>query len=331
MTDNMKKPWMILIPLLLTGCGHKDTIDPGTWNSYRNPVWQTDVQDPSVLLDDGHFYLFSSETSEVLLPMATSDNLTFWEPTGSAIDDANRPDFVTDATLQSPEIAAVGGQYLLYYSLYKSSAASGIGVAVADVPTGPFKDRGALLTALDSGILAVLDPAFFSDGGANYLVFGRSMGIYLQKLSADGLETDGLPVKIASDSFDAPVLLKRDGKYFLFLSRGTSTAGANSTCVTIVGRADRPEGPYFDKAGNDLLGGGGETLVGTGTKFAAPGHGTVVSLPDGSDWLLYNAFDLSDVARGRTLMLDRIIWSGGWPSIRGAISSFCTDAPVLQP
>ena len=42
MTDNMKKPWMILIPLLLTGCGHKDTIDPGTWNSYRNPVWQAD-------------------------------------------------------------------------------------------------------------------------------------------------------------------------------------------------------------------------------------------------------------------------------------------------
>lgn len=330
MTDNMKKPWMILIPLLLTGCGHKDTIDPGTWNSYRNPVWQTDVQDPSVLLDDGHFYLFSSETSEVLLPMATSDNLTFWEPTGSAVDDANRPDFIDGGTVQSPEIAAVGGKYILYYSLYKSDAASGIGVAVADVPTGPFKDRGALLTALDTGLLSVLDPAFLADDGANYLVFGRSKGIYLQKLSADGLSADGLPVKIASNAFDAPILLKRDGKYFLLLSMGTYTAGANSTCVTVVGRADRPEGPYFDKAGNDLLiGSGGETLVGTGTKFGAPGHGTVVSLPDGSDWMIYNAYDLSDVARGRTLMLDRIIWSSGWPAIRGAISSFCTDAPAL--
>ena len=194
MTDNMKKPWMILIPLLLTGCGHKDTIDPGTWTSYRNPVWQTDVQDPSVLLDDGHFYLFSSETSEVLLPMATSDNLTFWEPTGSAVDDANRPDFIDGGTVQSPEIAAVGGKYILYYSLYKSDAASGIGVAVADIPTGPFKDRGALLTALDTGLLNVLDPAFLADDGANYLVFGRSKGIYLQKLSADGLSADGLPV-----------------------------------------------------------------------------------------------------------------------------------------
>ena len=45
--------------------------------------------------------------------------------------------------------------------------------------------------------------------------------------------------------------------------------------------------------------------------------------------MIYNAYDLSDVARGRTLMLDRIIWSGGWPAIRGAISSFCTDAPAL--
>ena len=192
------------------------------------------------------------------------------------------------------------------------------------------KDRGALLTALDTGLLSVLDPAFLADDGANYLVFGRSKGIYLQKLSADGLSADGLPVKIASNAFDAPILLKRDGKYFLLLSMGTYTAGANSTCVTVVGRADRPEGPYFDKAGNDLLiGSGGETLVGTGTKFGAPGHGTVVSLPDGSDWMIYNAYDLSDVARGRTLMLDRIIWSGGWPAIRGAISSFCTDAPAL--
>lgn len=320
---------MILLPLLLAGCGHQDTIDPGTWNSYRNPVWQTDVQDPSVLLDDGHFYLFSSETGDVLLPMATSDNLTGWNATGSALDDANRPAFIDGASLLSPEIAAVGGKYVLYYSLYKSDTATGIGAAVADVPTGPFKDKGALLTATGSGIPGVRDPAFFSDEGTNYLVFGHSKGIYLQRLSADGLSVEGLPVKIASEAFDAPILLKREGKYFLLASMGTATAGASSTCVTVVARADRPDGPYFDKSGNDMLFSGCETLVGTGTKFAGPGHGTVVSLPDGSDWMVYNAYDLSDVARGRTLMLDRIVWSGGWPSVRGAVSSFCTDAPAL--
>ena len=215
------------------------------------------------------------------------------------------------------------------YTLFKSDSACGIGAAVADVPTGPFKDHGAVLTATSSGLLGVRDPGFLADDGTNYLVFGHSKGIYLLKLSADGLSPEGLPVKIASEAFDAPALIKRDGKYFLFVSMGTANAGASSNCITVAGRADRPEGPYFDKEGNDLLYGGGETLVATGIKFAGPGHGTVVSLPDGSDWMIYNAYDLSDVAKGRTLMLDRIVWSGGWPTIRGAISSFCTDAPAL--
>ena len=320
---------MILLCLTLAGCGHQDTIDPGTWNSYRNPVWQEDVQDPAVLLDGGHFYLFSAETADVLLPMATSDGLTSWGATGSAIVDADRPSFIDGATLQAPEIAAVGGKYVLYYTLFKSDSACGIGAAVADVPTGPFKDHGAVLTAASSGLLGVRDPGFLADDGTNYLVFGHSKGIYLLKLSADGLSPEGLPVKIASEAFDAPALIKRDGKYFLLVSMGTANAGASSNCITVAGRADRPEGPYFDKEGNDLLYGGGETLVATGIKFAGPGHGTVVSLPDGSDWMVYNAYDLSDVAKGRTLMLDRIVWSGGWPSIRGAISSFCTDAPAL--
>ena len=80
-----------------------------------------------------------------------------------------------------------------------------------------------------------------------------------------------------------------------------------------------------------MLAGGGDAVVASGIKFAGPGHGCIVSLPDGSDWMVYNAYDLSDLSKGRTLMLDRIRWTDGWPSIRGTVSSFCTDAPVLQP
>lgn len=28
---------------LLPGCGQKDTVDPGVWNAYRNPVEQSDI------------------------------------------------------------------------------------------------------------------------------------------------------------------------------------------------------------------------------------------------------------------------------------------------
>lgn len=329
--DPMKKTWMILLPALaLAGCGHKDTIDPGVWNSYRNPVWQEDVRDPAVLLDGGHFYLFSSETADVLLPMATSDNLTEWGATGSAIDDADRPTFLSGGTLQSPDVAKVGGQYLLYYSLYASDASCGIGVATADVPTGPYKDHGAIVTAAGSGLKGVASPGFFADETGNYLVFGHFNGIYLLRLSANGLapEAGAAPVRIANESFAAPTLLKREGQYILLVSRGAETGGEASPCVVVAGRADRPEGPYLDPNGKDLTTGIGEAILGSGTKFAGPGHGCVVTLPDGTDWMIYNAYDLSDVSKGRTLMLDRILWTDGWPSIRGAVSSFCTDAPV---
>ena len=324
---------MLVLCLLLAGCGHKETIDPGVWNSYRNPVWQADVQDPSVLLDGGHFYLFSSETTDIQLPMATSDNLTGWGATGSAIDDAGRPTFLTDGTLEAPEIACVGWKYLLYYSFYKSDVSCGIGVAVADVPTGPFRDQGALLTAMDTGIQGIHGPSFLADEGNNYLVFGHFHGIYIVRLSADGLTVaaGSTPVRIAADHLDAPCLLKHEGKYHLFASDGSISGGATSPCRTISGRADRPEGPYFSREGSDMLAGGGDAVVASGIKFAGPGHGCIVSLPDGSDWMVYNAYDLSDLSKGRTLMLDRIRWTDGWPSIRGTVSSFCTDAPVLQP
>ena len=47
--------------------------------------------------------------------------------------DETMPDFISGVLPQSPEIAQVGGKYLIYYSMYKTASDSGIGVAVADL------------------------------------------------------------------------------------------------------------------------------------------------------------------------------------------------------
>ena len=73
-----------------------------------------------------------------------------------------------------------------------------------------------------------------------------------------------------------------------------------------------------------------ELLIGNSSKFVGAGHGTVFDVADGSTWILYNAYDLSKVDKGRVLMLDRIEWIGGWPSVRGRIGSFCADTPVVN-
>ena len=86
----------------------------------------------------------------------------------------------------------------------------------------------------------------------------------------------------------------------------------------------------MDKDSLPMTSDGYEVLIKSSTKFAGPGHGSVFDITPGNTWILYNAYDLSDVSKGRTLMLDRIEWLEGWPSVRGSICSFCADAPALN-
>ena len=68
----------------------------------------------------------------------------------------------------------------------------------------------------------------------------------------------------------------------------------------------------------------------TSVKFAGPGNASLISMTDGSDWLIYNAYDLSAISKGRTLMIDRIVWKDGWASVRGGIPSFSAEAPSIS-
>ena len=331
-------PFLALLPVaLMTACKGGEGIDPGVWNAYRNPIEQSDVQDPCVIEEEGVFYLFSSELSngsgadlvEEFIPTMTSQNLTWWSKGTSVFDDITKPKFIAGGKITCPDIAKVGGKYLLYYSLTTTSA-TGIGVAEAEFASGPFTDKGALLTSASTGLQGVASPSFFTDGTNNWLVFGEGKGIYLQKLSADGLSISGSPVEIAADGFTAPAILFKDGKYHLFLSSGNTAGGASSTSRIRYGRADKASGPYLDRSSKDLLDNGGETLIDTSVKFAGPGNASLLSVKDGSNWLIYNAYDLSAISKGRTLMMDRIEWKDGWATVRGSIPSFSAEAPSIS-
>lgn len=334
----MKRGWISLVAIIVAvGCSNNDTVDPGTWYSYRNPVEQSDVQDPAVYLENGKFYLFSAGSTEVaeegavqsIIPIMESSDLTSWQRAASVFNEDTKPSFISGVLPACPDIAYVSDKYLLYYSLSKDYSNSGIGVATADLISGPYIDRGRVIQATSS-VSGVSSPAFFQDGDVNYLVFGNFNGIYLVRLSADGLRTAGNPVKIASTVFDAPYIIKYEDKYYLFATVGLTEGGASCTCTQVVGRADRVEGPYYNKSLDKMEDGYSELLIGNSSKFVGAGHGTVLTLSDGSTWILYNAYDLSKVDKGRTLMLDRIEWKGGWPTVRGQIGSFCADTPDLN-
>lgn len=335
----MKRGWISLMMLAVAfGCSNDGTVDPGTWDSYRNPVEQSDVQDPAFYQENGKFYLFSSvppaedaddATMTSVIPIMESTDLTTWQRSKSVFNADTKPSFISGAYPICPEIALVADRYLLYYSM-STVEKSGIGVAVCDLINGDYVDRGQIISSTSARVDGVCSPSFISDGGRNYLVFGNFNGIYMIELSANGLSTVGSPVQIASEVFDAPYIYKRGEWFYLFATVGMTDGGAECKCTLEVGRSKNIDGPFVNKGGEEMMKGYSELLIGNSAKFTGAGHGCVFDLADGSTWILYNAYDLSNVKKGRTLMLDRINWADDWPSVRGQIGSYCSDKPVLN-
>lgn len=313
-------------------CSNDNELKMETFDFYRNPVMQKNLPDPSVIKVDSLWYAFASENGENVIPALMSKNLVDWTEIDPVFTEETRPSFISGATVESPDVAYVGGQYVLYYSLV-SAKATGIGAATSSVPFGPWTDQGELATSTSLGLGGVSNPSFISDGGENYLVFGSFGGLFLAKLSSDGLSLDNgsAPVKLADETFDAPTIIKQDGFYYLIASSGSETGEAASTSHLVMGRSQSISGPYVNKAGDDMMGGAYEEFVVKSVKFAGPGQGSsFVTDAEGESWMLYNSYDLSDVSLGRTLMLDKVKWTGGWPVVRGSIPSFCTDVPVVD-
>lgn len=78
-----------------------------------------------------------------------------------------------------------------------------------------------------------------------------------------------------------------------------------------VARARALLGPWERYPGNPILAGNDD--------WKCPGHGSIVSTPDGRDYLLYHAYEPEDFQfAGRQGVLDEIAWGDdGWPAING--------------
>ena len=328
----MKKIILLLAALAtLASCdkGPKVTLQP--WESYRNPVVQENVEGPAVLASGGKFYVYYNGAGEDdVIPILESEDLTGWEGLTPAFNALTAPAPVEGCAIRSCCVVAWQGEFLMYYTA--SAATTGIGVAVAPFPTGPWADAGTVVSTVTDDAVLVGSPSAYEDAGVLHLVVETTKGIYSMALTADGKAlASGAPVYLASSVFKAPVMYKHGGKWYLVATTGNVSGAAASTARVVYGRSDNPEGPFLSKDGGQMLDGAVEVLLESSTKFAGPGSSaTPLDLADGTSWLLYNAYDLTDVSRGRTLMLDPIQWADSWMSVRGRIPSFCSDKPDFK-
>ena len=300
-------------------------------DKYSHPVIDYSLPDPSIIKgEDGYFYLYATEDIRNL-PIHRSKDLVNWEFVGTAFTDATRPDFEPEGGIWAPDINKIGDKYVLYYSMsvWGGEWTCGIGCAVSDRPEGPFKDCGMMFRSNGIKVQNSIDPFYIEDNGHKYLFWGSFRGIYAIELSEDGLslKSGSSPVQIAGTAYEGTYIHKRGGYYYMFASIGSCCEGLKSTYTTVVGRSTSLFGPYLDKKGQSMMDNHHEILIHKNDSFVGTGHNSeIVSDNAGTDWLFYHAVSVAN-PDGRVLMLDKIDWIDGWPSVEGNSPSVKSEKP----
>ncbi len=350
----------LIVLLLLAGCarsGEQSDTDnpqqPGTSvATYTNPVFEPILADPTVIRDPetGLFYAYGTQDNwgdgqgSRLVPILRSTNLVNWQVVGPAFEE--KPNWKDDGGIWAPDVNLVNGKYHLYYAYSTwGDPNPGIGVAVAEKPTGPFTDHGKVFNSEEVGVPNSIDAFYFEEEGEKYLFWGSfsnapTQGTYVVKLADDGLSVPDLSqkVKIAAGDYEAVMIHKRGGYYYFFGSKGSCCEGADSKYHVLVARSESLMGPYLDKGGQAITERGRGTLFMEGNaSIAGPGHNArLIADDEGTDWFLYHGIDrdkgkVASGASRRMLMLDKVIWQDGWPEIAGRVPSTTPQAaPVFH-
>lgn len=203
----------------------------------------------------------------------------------------------TDGTfaLWAPHcVRGTDGKFWLYFCLtgHFGGSKSCIGIAKSDSPEGGFECVSLLVQSPEGWRTPnAIDPQVFFAEGRMFMVYGSfGLGLYLIELDPEtGLRKDGRSYSdfarkqcsfgeyygahIASGSLEGGVIryhegvnVLTDGKwekknyYYLMCSYGSLSTVYNMRC----GRSERPEGPYVDVNGNELV---CSTDLGTGNKL----------------------------------------------------------------
>ncbi len=229
----------------------------------------------------------------------------------------------------APDIIKLGDRYLLYYSVSSfGKMTSAIGLATnptldPDDPAYHWTDQGVVVRTQEGqkgDAYNAIDPCVFHDSdGSLWLTFGSYWtGIKLIQLdpqTGKRIAPDSKMVSLAyNESIEASYLCRHDNYYYLFVNWGSCCQGTNSTYNIRIGRSKAVTGPYLDKAGVDMLhGGGSQFLPRTNGPLIGPGHAGTLHA-QGKNWFTSD-FEGDIRMNGRaTLAIMPLRWDAdGWP------------------
>ncbi|MEV4490538.1 family 43 glycosylhydrolase [Micromonospora coxensis] len=255
------------------------------------------VHDPTVVRRPDGTYLVAHTGDNIALKTST-DRVTYRN--AGAVFPGGAP-WTTTYTggarnLWAPDLSYRNGRYHLYYSASTfGSNRSAIFLATSTTgASGSWTNAGLVIESRTSDTFNAIDPNLtVDDQGRWWLSFGSFWSgikmIQIDPATGRRLGTSLHSLAAYGPGIEAPVLVKRGPWYYLYVSFDRCCQGANSTYRIMVGRSTSPTGPFVDRAGRDMLSGGGTQILASHGSVHGPGHQAILADTDG-DHLFYHYY-----------------------------------------
>ncbi|MDX3279837.1 family 43 glycosylhydrolase [Streptomyces scabiei] len=294
----------------------------------RSPLLPGLYADPNIQEFHGRYYVYPTTDGfegwgGTRFEVFSSDDLVTWENHGVVLDLESDVSWA-DRHAWAPAAGERDGSYYFYFC-----ADQQIGVAVADSPTGPFRDAlDRPLVGRDDYAGQMIDPAVFrDDDGTSYLYWGNCEA-YGVPLNEDMVSFDPARVRrFTPENFrEGAFVVKRRGVYYFMWSEDDTRSEDYHVAYAT---GPTPLGPWTERG----------VILRKRPEYGilATGHHTVVNVPGTDDWFIcYHRFAVPGpgTPRGdgvrRESTLDRLVFAADG-SIEEVVPTLESIAPVAGP
>lgn len=358
--------YIFLLVFTLVSCSSDKPVQRGTtekgvvYENYLDDTFDSNIfyknygdivgADPSVITVGDEYYLYvtnaDGKTDCSFIQAYKSKNLMDWEWLGRVFI-PNRDAWAV-SSLWAPEVVEKYGKYYMYYSGFDIEyQCMGIGVAISDSPSGPFKEYSGTLedgTVIDHTVspfnfvlkeyskdFKCIDPSvFLDDDGKVYLylsqdqvkrescVYGMELGTDMVSIKKDTIIGPLVSAEQSWESKDAtkkwneaPFMIKYDGKYYL-----TYSANYYASSLYGIGYAvsDSPLGEFVKPKSNPLIQAKEEWPF-----ISGPGHCSFFPSADGSElFIAYHSHkEVGEAGSVRKINFDRVSFIDGQMVVNG--------------
>jgi beta-xylosidase len=296
------KQFLTVLFVIITGL-------TGTSQNSGNPVFPGWYADPEAVVINNEYWIFPTFSApynkQVHFDAFSSFDLVKWTKHENILDTASVK--WAKRAMWAPSVIEKDGKYFFFFGandIQNDKEYGGIGVAVSDSPSGPYKDwlGKPLIDKFYNGAQPIDQFAFRDADGKYYLIYGGWRHCNIVKLNDDFKSVEPLPdgtmfKEITPEGYvEGPFMFIRNGKYYFMWSEGGWTGPDYSVAYAI---SDSPFGP-FKRVGKILR---QDPSIATGA-----GHHSVIHVPGTDDYyIVYHRRPLNETDRNsREVSIDRM-------------------------